>query len=501
MKILKLHLESFRHFNDVNVEFGERITVISGQNGTGKSSILGWVAQLYDFKEPILCIDGGKFKEDYKNVFRFCPEKDWSNKYSVKFEFENDELISSEKIIKTRFQEKSPTSKARYRTDFDGRGNALNHPIIYLGLKRLIPLATEKKIDVHETNISTKHANSFSKLSKEILILKEDKISPEAIKSSNKNLLAMKTNNYGHLGNSAGQDNIGQIISALLSFEQLKEALKNQYKGGIILIDEIDATLYAGSQLKLIQTLNTFATSLNLQIIFSTHSLEILDFISEEINKNTFIGKGSKINYLNQIDGKISNIVNPSIKWIKLNIKAERGKIDLPQKVNVICEDINAEKWIKNLIQGTELKSIINPCGAVLPDTTLFEMAVSPNIVFKNQKYVLDGDSRKRFTTKAIPKNICFLPTDFGVEVVMYHFINALLESDKFWNEDLNLTKQTCFKDYKNESNQNNAKAWFNDESIKKDFFGNGYSKLFNRWKEENKTQVDTFIDALRKIL
>ena len=289
MKILKLHLETFRHFNDVNIEFGERITVISGQNGTGKSSILGWVAQLCDFKEPILRIDGGKFKEDYKNVFRFCPEKDWSNKYTVKFEFENNELILSEKIIKTRLQEKSPTSKARYRTDFDGRGNALNHPIIYLGLKRLIPLATEKKIDVHDTNISTKHANSFSKLSKEILILKEDKISPEAIKSSNKNLLAMKTNNYGHLGNSAGQDNIGQIISALLSFEQLKGAIKNKYKGGIILIDEIDATLFAGSQLKLIQTLNTFATSLNLQIIFTTHSLEILDFISEEINKNTFI--------------------------------------------------------------------------------------------------------------------------------------------------------------------------------------------------------------------
>jgi len=46
MKILKLHLETFRHFNDVNIEFGERITVISGQNGTGKSSVLGWVTPL-----------------------------------------------------------------------------------------------------------------------------------------------------------------------------------------------------------------------------------------------------------------------------------------------------------------------------------------------------------------------------------------------------------------------------------------------------------------------
>jgi AAA15 family ATPase/GTPase len=502
MNLKQLELISFRHFNDVKIEFGEKLTIISGQNGTGKSSVLGWVAQLCDYKGEEKQINLSSFKEDWGNVFRFCEEKDYPKKYSVKFSYELNSKIET-KTLSTRFIE----SVGRYKCDFERNNKikavqkAVQHPVIYLGLKRLIPLATESKINVLSTDISSKSSNLFSKLSKEILLLKEKEINPETIKSPNKKILAMKTESYGHLGNSAGQDNIGQIISALLSFENLKDRQKGNYSGGIILIDEIDATLYAGSQLKLIQTLNTFATSLNLQIIFSTHSLEILDFISEEINKDTFIGKGAKINYLNQIDGKISNIVNPSIKWIKLNIKAERGKVDLPQKVNVICEDINAEKWIKNLIQGTELKSMINPCGAVLPDTTLAEMAVSPNIVFKNQKYVLDGDSRKRFATKAVPKNICFLPSDFGVEVVMYHFIYGLLESDKFWNEELNLTWQTCFKDYKNESNQNNAKAWFNDESIKKDFFGNGYSKLFNRWKEENKSQVDTFIDALRKIL
>lgn len=55
-------------------------------------------------------------------------------------------LLEEEKIITTRLQKKTEKSPERYRTDFDGRGNAIDFPIIYLGLKRLIPLASEKKI-------------------------------------------------------------------------------------------------------------------------------------------------------------------------------------------------------------------------------------------------------------------------------------------------------------------------------------------------------------------
>lgn len=43
----------------------------------------------------------------------------------------------------------------------------------------------------------------------------------------------MKTDDYGHLGNSAGQDNLGQIISAILSFNKLKSELSESYGGGI----------------------------------------------------------------------------------------------------------------------------------------------------------------------------------------------------------------------------------------------------------------------------
>ena len=42
MKYLKpkhLHIESFRNFKDVSFDLGNKLTVISGQNGVGKSKI------------------------------------------------------------------------------------------------------------------------------------------------------------------------------------------------------------------------------------------------------------------------------------------------------------------------------------------------------------------------------------------------------------------------------------------------------------------------------
>ncbi|MCC5923485.1 MAG: AAA family ATPase [Crocinitomicaceae bacterium] len=504
MKIVSLKSTNFRHFSeDTEVSFGDRITVISGQNGTGKSSLLGWVAQLCKFDSENKQITGVKFEEDWGKIFRFCKENDYNKKYKVVFEIEENEIINHVELS-TRFI----PSVNRYKCDFDRniKGSpkrAIQFPLIYLGLRRLIPLSTESENKIKKNNIqlSASDISLFNSLSKEILLLIDESITPDAVKSPNKNVLAMKTMHYNHLGNSAGQDNIGQILAAIISFTKLKEKLGTEYKGGILLIDEIDATLYAGSQIKLLTILNKYATSLNLQVIFSTHSIEILEFISNEIELKSFIGKGSVINFLKTTDGIISNEINPSIDWIKLKIKALRGINQKPEKIDLICEDLSAELWIKNLIQNSDLKSFISIGGANLGKGTLSSMAKSNSKELQELKYVLDGDARKDKNIDSSKRNITFLPGESGVEIIMYHFIRSLPENDEFWNDSLNLTKQICFMNHQNSSNQNVAKAWFDDIDNKRDFFGRGYSKLFNRWKRDNISTVNEFLENLRNIL
>lgn len=493
-KLNTLEIQNFRHIQNQTVEFGKFLTVITGLNGTGKSSILGWIAQLCDYKPKDLTILDTLFKEDYKNVFRFCPDNDYKQEYEVKFNYNStDSLLEESKQISTRYVKKTEKSPERYRTDFDGRGKALDHPIIYLGLKRLIPLATENKISSFKSTIPNKYNITYSNLIKEIFVLVNEKINPEAIKSTNKKLLAIQTESYGHLGNSAGQDNISQIISSLISFEILKEKKDTNFKGGIILIDELDSTLYAASQCKLVDILFRYARKLDIQIIFTTHSIEILDYLNKKIGDET------KVNYFNLVDGKVKNTINPSVEYIKRKIKNEVSSSEKNEKINFICEDEVAQYFTKNLLNNSELKKIVNVEKGPFPDGTIISMAESNHSIFKNVYYILDGDVKEKFKTKKIPPRTVFLPSNLRPETILYKFIKSLSDEDEFWDDDKNFTKSTCFDKYTNDG-KGVHKNWFSDSTNKR-FFGVGYSRLFNRWKKDNLHEVEDFLNSIRKII
>ena len=52
-KLNKIQVTKFRGLKDVNIEFGSKLTVICGKNGTSKSTILGIVAQIFSFSKDL----------------------------------------------------------------------------------------------------------------------------------------------------------------------------------------------------------------------------------------------------------------------------------------------------------------------------------------------------------------------------------------------------------------------------------------------------------------
>ena len=497
MKITKLDVENFRHIDDQVIEFGECLTVITGQNSTGKSSLLGWIAQAFDYKSKTKTLTGNFFKSKYSEIFRFCEENNFSNNYCVKLHYvEDDDLgIESAKTMTTRYVPKSKKGPERYRVDFDGRGVALSFPVVYLGLKRLIPFATEKYTQLKDNELDNNDIKLFSKLSKEILILLDRSIRSERVKSPNKDVLAMKTKNYGHLGNSAGQDNISQIITSLLLYKRLKNDEGDNYNGGILLIDAIDATLYAGSQIKLIKTLIKMAKIDNLQVIFTTHSLEILEYLSKKISEEI------KINFLESVNKGIKNQVNPPFRQLKNKISVQIGERDSVMKYEVLCEDKVTEYWCKNLINNSKFKDIVNIMEGPFPEGTLATMASSKHKIFKKMYFVLDGDCRKKYKTKKIPQRTIILPGDYRPESILYEFLFNLSDDDDFWDYENNFTKQTCFSDYQTDKfDKGVIKRWFKDPKFN-DYFGRGYAKLLNRWKKSNQNLVSDFQKEFSKLI
>ena len=131
-----------------------------------------------------------------------------------------------------------------------------------------------------------------------------------------------------------GQDNLGKIILALFSFKRLHDKYPRQYKGGILAIDEMDATMYPASQVELLKVLRKYASKLNLQILFTTHSMSLLkamDDLVQEVTKKEETANQAKILYLKKVDDKIAIKHGVNFKGIQLDL-------------NVVAEGNNRKK-------------------------------------------------------------------------------------------------------------------------------------------------------------
>jgi len=492
MKLKQLNISNFRHIENVKIEFGEYITVISGLNGTGKSSILGLAGHLFSFREGpqkfmFKTLNNRPFETEYSEIFRFCPIHDLGKNYRYEGVLVDNKGTEIIKTAESRYVK----SEKRFRIDVgertkSGRGK-IYHPVIYLGLRRLFPLAQEQEEDIKidKAKLDTQEANFYRQESDEVFVSLDKTVNPEHITTVHKEFFGIQTNNYGAHGNSAGQDNLGQILTAILSFKKLNPTR------GILLIDELDTALFAGAQINLIKRFYGYARRFNLQIIFTTHSLEIINYLS-----NSGL-EGNKVNFLETRDNKVINTVGPDFTYIKSRILRETKEETSIDKINILCEDHVGSIWCKNLIHGTDIKKEVKVFASEISNGGLVDMASKSLSCLKRFIFVLDGDSRdnKRFSRI---KNVVFLPLNKPPETVFYNFLDSLSDNDSFWGGDNIFYKDTCFNEYPNRTNTNDHKKWFkkNEEN-----FGKGSSRLLNQWKEYNQKETEEFIESLKKLV
>ena len=112
----RLEVKKFRHITNQVIELGTVMTAITGQNGTGKTTLLGWIAQSSDFKGSHKTLTGKPFSSKYSEIFKFCRKNDYKNAYEVILHYKNGKGESATKIMETRYI----SVDNRYRVDFDG---------------------------------------------------------------------------------------------------------------------------------------------------------------------------------------------------------------------------------------------------------------------------------------------------------------------------------------------------------------------------------------------
>lgn len=80
-----------------------------------------------------------------------------------------------------------------------------------------------------------------------------------------------------------------------------------EYRGGLLLIDELDVTLFPSSQVRLFDLLKERAAAQRVQVVFTTHSMTLLEkAVKETQGKNDAV----KVLYLKKRESGIKLTIN-----------------------------------------------------------------------------------------------------------------------------------------------------------------------------------------------
>ncbi|MGN7811488.1 AAA family ATPase [Flavobacterium sp. 22076] len=504
MLINKIQVEKFRGFDNIEFELGENITVIAGQNGTQKTTILGLLSQPFsitDKNNPLanekpLC--GGNYKSSFSEKFKLSKSFDKAKTHSWTLntndsenpDFTVESIVRDAKTQEIRFWKKGDRSK--------GSGY-LQYPVIYLSLSRLFPIGEDSSLaQSNNISLTVDEIKLLNEWHNKILIIPDLEIDEfNYLESKQKNTLGVNTKFYDWNMNSAGQDNLGKILLAVLSFKRLKEKYPKEYSKGILVIDEIDTTLYPASQIKLLEYLRKFSSKYNIQIIFTTHSLNLLEtacIIQQDPKQSNQI----KVIYLQKVDLNIKVIENPTFNFIqnRLNVSLSTQKKDL--KINTFTEDKEGEIFLKGLIKTK--KTNLNFLQCTMGCSNYIELVRKkiPGFNFPQSIICLDGDVRNEPSSLRVIKNfknILLLPGDDSPERLLAEMLFNEPEASSMWNNLFNdYNKQLCFHEYSINDirlDRQKAKIWFNTQ---KEYWGNNCTKIINVWIQKNKVIYDEFI-------
>ncbi len=169
------NIEYFRNFKEVSFELGRKITVISGQNGVGKSNLLSLIASGSGVnKKSVL---GSNFQPEFYDFFNVDKDEDFENYKLYLTYVEDDGTTALTKRLSFKDDTKTgrgiriiprttnvniedctlKQAEEKAKMEYDVGGAArVRIPTIYLSLSRLYPLGerkdTVKITEIRKTN-------------------------------------------------------------------------------------------------------------------------------------------------------------------------------------------------------------------------------------------------------------------------------------------------------------------------------------------------------------
>lgn len=453
-KLRQIHIKKFRGLNDITIDIANRITLICGKNGTSKSSILGIAAQIFSFRKDYVSgeglsfktLAGDNFKSQISEHFRLSKTFDTTGSMDTTIKiFDGYTDADAEFSLKlyNSADRPQPRPVVRGNTTAPGVNTSRNatHPVIYLSLKRLIPISFREKYTAYDLQYLRDHEKSFIRETQTIL----GKFSTTKLTATSGTLhsAVAHSDDYDQDSVSAGEDNIGQILMAVFSFRKLKEEYPN-YKGGLLLIDEADAGLFPAAQVELLNFLNRECKKLDLQVVMTSHSPTMIELIHESNQRDQ---SDNKTVYLTDTYGAIS--IKTNFSWPEIyadlhqETRAVNEDISLPV-VNIYFEDRECADLYSSIVTSRPINRITNKLKDIALGCDEYKKLIDRKIPEFTSKsiVVLDGDVEGVDNYSSVIKLPGTLPPD---QLIFEMLFNTPAE-DKFWTNKNMYTRPIFLK-------------------------------------------------------
>lgn len=445
--IYGIEIDNFRMMVNQQFNLARNITVVSGRNGTMKSTLMGLIAQ--PFRTDHINILGMRMETKFSEVFKLSSKTDLTT-YLYHIKMIIDDNLSIKEPIPLYYD----STGNRHRLVPSGRNKGdgyFNLPSVYINLKRLYPLVDLEQLITQEINYEENEKAFIAKLYEQVLLKSEyAKFENYSVTGKvKKNPIGPKDSIYDVTSISSGEDNLGFFANVLISFMRVYRENKRksiETLTGILSIDEFEASLHPISQLNLFNFLLAWSQKYNVKIVLNTHSLYLIDEalkMKDKIEHNHI-----KVNFITNrfsSEGKLSIVENPEYRLAKeeLTLSPDKQTPTLT-KVIVLCEDDVAKEYIKVII-GRKLVKYCEFQHQINSDQngTGFKMLVNlaknyPKLMIDSRiLIVLDGDVQKS-DLKFKNSNRCFITPTINnsmlpLEKELANYILNLQQEDDFF--------------------------------------------------------------------
>lgn len=505
MIITHASIEKFRALSNIDFDLGSKITAIVGHNGTMKTTILGILSQTFTIGPKHIMhgektIDGYNFHSQFSEKFKLS-DKDIPGEHKWRLDL-------CKGVYKNDYFEAHSIKRDNKSNDIrfwstEGKGADTGYPqvpVYYISLKRVTPIGEEKNINLSSELTDEEKLFLLNEYKEIFTTIDTSNYEISTISSTNKHSAAIFPNDQDALTISAGQDNIAKILIAVLSFKRLKDKYPNDYKGGILLIDEIESTFHPMAQKMLIKRIYKYSKDFNIQFIFTTHSPTII--------KSTFFDKYNKreaqLLYLKKVDKKVISYNNPPIENVIAELSGEiMPPKKKPEKLTIFCEDNVARSILRQFLKAYNKYISISTCSLGAEEyLELLRVELDP---MKKAIIVLDGDKKVEKYINKMKKlnvnNMLFLPSEDCPEKFFYKYLYSLDANDPIWDNSLGgFDKAKCFQAYStlldNNADTERYKKWFDTV---KSYFGKGCKKLINYWMINNQDEYEKFVTDFKE--